>query len=57
MTKREIYEHVWHEAYHYNSELLVSTINSLHKKIEPSIDKPTYLQIIQDVGYRFNKEV
>ena len=57
VTKREIYEHIWHEAYHYNSELLVSTINSLHKKIEPSIDKPTYLQIIQDVGYRFNKEV
>ena len=36
---------------------IVLTMQTLRKKIEPDSDKPSIIQTVKGVGYRFSKEV
>lgn len=57
LTKQQIYEAVWKEAYVYDDSNIMAIISRLRKKIEPDPGTPFYIQTIKGIGYRFNKEV
>lgn len=57
LTKQQIYEEVWKEAYVYDDSNIMAIISRLRKKIEPDQGAPFYIQTIKGIGYRFNKEV
>ena len=57
LTKRQIYEEVWHEPYVYDDSNIMALISKLRKKIEPDPAAPTYIQTVKGIGYRFNREV
>ncbi|GLB31739.1 DNA-binding response regulator [Lacrimispora amygdalina] len=57
LTKQQIYEEVWKEAYVYDDSNIMAIISRLRKKIEPDPGAPFYIQTIKGIGYRFNKEV
>ena len=57
LTKLKIYEEVWKEPYVYDDGNIMSVISQLRKKIENNPSNPWYIQTINGVGYRFNKEV
>jgi DNA-binding response OmpR family regulator len=57
LTKRQIYEEVWGEAYVYDDSNIMAIISRLRKKIEPDTGTPYYIQTVKGIGYRFNKEV
>lgn len=57
LTKRQIYEEVWGEAYVYGDSNIMAVISRLRKKLEADPKNPKYIQTVKGVGYRFNKEV
>lgn len=57
LTKQQIYEAVWKEAYVYDDSNIMAIISRLRKKIEPDPGTPFYIQTIKGIGYRFNREV
>jgi len=57
VTKQQIYEEVWQEQYSYDDNNIMSYISKLRKKIEPNPNKPTYIQTVKGIGYRFIKKV
>ncbi len=57
LTKQQIYEEVWGEAYVYDDSNIMAIISRLRKKIEPDTATPYYIQTVKGIGYRFNKEV
>ena len=57
LTKRQIYEEVWGEAYVYGDSNIMAVISRLRKKLEVDPKNPKYIQTVKGVGYRFNKEV
>ena len=57
LTKQQIYEEVWGEAYVYDDSNIMAIISRLRKKIEPDTTTPYYIQTVKGIGYRFNKEV
>ncbi|MBV4431683.1 response regulator transcription factor [Clostridium tyrobutyricum] len=57
LTKQQIYEEVWKEPYAYDDSNIMALISRLRKKIEPDPKKPTYIQTVKGIGYRFNREV
>ncbi len=57
LTKQQIYEEVWGEAYVYDDSNIMAIISRLRKKIEPDTTIPYYIQTVKGIGYRFNKEV
>lgn len=57
LTKKQIYEAVWQEEYLYDDSNIMAHISKIRKQIEPDPKKPTYIQTIKGVGYRFNGEV
>ena len=57
LTKRQIYEKVWGEAYVYGDSNIMAVISRLRKKLEADPKNPKYIQTVKGVGYRFNKEV
>ena len=57
LTKQEIYEEVWGEAYVYDDSNIMAIISRLRKKIEPDANSHKYLQTVKGIGYRFSKEV
>ena len=57
LTKKQIYEEVWKEEYLYDDSNIMAHISKIRRLIEPDSKKPTYIQTIKGVGYRFNAEV
>lgn len=57
LTKKQIYEEVWQEEYLYDDSNIMAHISKIRRLIEPDSKKPTYIQTIKGVGYRFNAEV
>ncbi len=57
LTKKQIYEEVWGEPYAYDDNNIMALISRIRKKIEKNPSKPTFIQTVKGIGYRFNKEV
>lgn len=57
LTKQQIYEAVWKEAYVYDDSNIMAIISRIRKKTEPDPGNPKYIQTIKGIGYRFNREV
>lgn len=57
LTKQQIYESVWGEAYLYDDSNIMAIISRLRKKIESDNTLRKYIQTIKGIGYRFNNDV
>jgi DNA-binding response OmpR family regulator len=55
-TKKQIYQHIWKDEYVFDDSNIMAFVSKLRKKIEPEPEKPTYIQTVWGVGYRFNRE-
>lgn len=56
-TKKQIYSNVWQDEYAFDNNNIMVHIRRLRKKIELNPEKPTYIQTVWGVGYKFNSEV
>ena len=56
-SKEQIYDIVWKESYSGNYNIVMSHIRNIREKIEDNPSKPTYIQTVWGVGYRFNKNL
>ncbi|MBF8981946.1 response regulator transcription factor [Lutibacter sp. B2] len=54
-TKEQLYELVWEELYHGDSNTIMVHISHLREKIEDHPKKPKYLKTIKGIGYRMEK--
>lgn len=57
LTKQQIYENVWGEAYVYDDSNIMAIISRLRKKIEEDPGNSRYIQTVKGIGYRFSREV
>ena len=55
--KDEIYDYIWKEPYLGDSDIVMSHIHNIRKKIEDNPSKPIYIETVWGVGYRFNKNL
>ena len=55
-SKERIYDIVWKESYSGDYNIVMSHIRNIREKIEDNPSKPTYIQTVWGVGYRFNNE-
>lgn len=56
-TKRQLYNHVWHDEYSFDDSNIMSFISKLRRKVEMYPENPKYIQTVHGVGYRFNRGV
>lgn len=56
-SKEQIYDFVWKESYSGDYNIVMSHIRNIREKIEDNPSKPTYIQTVWGVGYRFNKNL
>lgn len=56
-SKEQIYDLVWEEPYSGDYNIVMSHIRNIREKIEDNPSKPTYIQTVWGVGYRFNKNL
>ena len=56
-SKERIYDIVWKESYSGDYNIVMSHIRNIREKIEDNPSKPTYIQTVWGVGYRFNKNL
>lgn len=56
-SKEQIYDLVWEESYSGDYNIVMSHIRNIREKIEDNPSKPTYIQTVWGVGYRFNKNL
>lgn len=55
--KDEIYDYIWKAPYLGDSDIVMSHIHNIRKKIEDNPSKPIYIETVWGVGYRFNKNL
>jgi two-component system response regulator MtrA len=53
ITREELMEVVWGYSSNVNTRTLDMHVVRLRKKIENNPDKPTYLQTVRGLGYKF----
>lgn len=56
-SKEQIYDIVRKESYSGDYNIVMSHIRNIREKIEDNPSKPTYIQTVWGVGYRFNKNL
>lgn len=56
-SKEQIYDIVWKESYSGDYNIVMSHIRNIREKIEDNPSKPSYIQTVWGVGYRFNKNL
>ena len=56
-SKEQIYDTVWKEPYFGDYNIVMSHIRNIREKIEDNPSKPSYIQTVWGVGYRFNKNL
>lgn len=56
-SKEQIYDIVWKEPYSGDYNIVMSHIRNIREKLEDNPSKPTYIQTVWGVGYRFNKNL
>lgn len=56
-SKEQIYDVVWKESYSGDYNIVMSHIRNIREKIEDNPSKPSYIQTVWGVGYRFNKNL
>ena len=56
-SKERIYDIVWKESYSGDYNIVMSHIRNIREKIEDNPSKPSYIQTVWGVGYRFNKNL
>ena len=56
-SKEQIYDVVWKESYSGDYNIVMSHVRNIREKIEDNPSKPTYIQTVWGVGYRFNKNL
>ena len=56
-SKERIYDIVWKKSYSGDYNIVMSHIRNIREKIEDNPSKPTYIQTVWGVGYRFNKNL
>ena len=57
LSKEQIYDIVWIEAYAGDYNIVMSHIHNIREKIEGNPSEPIYIQTVWGVGYRFNKNI
>ncbi|MEI3612176.1 response regulator transcription factor [Pseudogracilibacillus sp. SO30301A] len=55
LTKEQIYESIWEEAYLENDKTLMVHIRYLREKIEKDPANPTIIETIRGIGYRLKE--
>ncbi|HOB73015.1 MAG TPA: response regulator transcription factor [Phycisphaerae bacterium] len=54
LTRDQILEAVWGDAFLVTGRSVDRCINSLRRKLEPDPHHPVYIQTVREVGYRFD---
>ncbi|MCT4620021.1 MAG: response regulator transcription factor [Marinisporobacter sp.] len=54
-TKEQLYEIVWEELYHGDSNTIMVHMSHLREKLEDDPKNPKYLKTIRGIGYRMEK--
>ena len=54
LTRDQILEAVWRDAFLVTGRSVDRCINSLRRKLEPDPHHPVYIQTVREVGYRFD---
>lgn len=53
LTKKQIYDAVWHEEYLYDDNTVMVHISRIRNKIEDNPKQPKYLVTYKGIGYKF----
>lgn len=53
VTYKELYEAVWHNEYLFDDGSIMAHIHRIRHKIEKNCKKPSFIQNVYGVGYRF----
>lgn len=54
-TKKQIFEHVWNEAYYDDENAIRVHISNLRDKIEDDPKSPRYLKTVRGLGYKIER--
>ena len=54
-TKKQIFEHVWNEAYYDDENAIRVHISNLRDKIEDDPKNPKYLRTVRGLGYKIER--
>lgn len=53
-SRERILEHVWHSDYAGDLNNVTVLVSRLREKLEPDPSRPTYIETVRGVGYRFS---
>ncbi|TWU18155.1 response regulator transcription factor [Allorhodopirellula heiligendammensis] len=55
-TRQQILERVWGDPFIVSGRSVDRCVTTLRHKIEPDAQRPTWIQTVRDIGYRFTDE-